>query len=71
MFYTSSLDKSIRLWRDYEVVDIYTEHSDWIRKIDLSYLDRYLISGCVSGQIHVWDPLLGRSILQIFNGSPS
>lgn len=49
MFYTSSLDKTIRLWRDYSVIDIYTEHHDWIRTLSLSSSDKYLISGCVSG----------------------
>jgi WD40 repeat protein len=68
MFYTCSLDRTIRLWKDYEPIDIYTEHSDWIRTISLSCTDRYLVSGCVSGQIHVWDPIIGRSILNVHNG---
>ncbi|CDW77963.1 wd40 repeat-containing protein [Stylonychia lemnae] len=67
MFYSSSLDRTIRLWRDYESIDIYTDHQDWIRTMSLSNQDRHLISGCVSSQIFCWDPLTGKPLVKINN----
>eukprot|EP00347_Sterkiella_histriomuscorum_P005068 403358022 len=71
MFYTSSLDRTIRLWKDYQSIQVYQEHQDWIRTLSLSTQDKYLISGCVSAQIFCWDPLTGQPIIKINNVSES
>jgi len=60
-FYTSSLDKSIRLWKGYKIAAIYNDHADWIRCLGLSKDDRTLVSGCVSSNIFVRDTETGKT----------
>eukprot|EP01080_Neovahlkampfia_damariscottae_P011509 gene11509-4673_t len=55
MFFTSSLDKSIRLWKDYEQISILKKHSDWIRCLSLTKDNENLLSGCVASKIYEWD----------------
>eukprot|EP00213_Chloropicon_mariensis_P002141 CAMPEP_0197483600 /NCGR_PEP_ID=MMETSP1309-20131121/56970_1 /TAXON_ID=464262 /ORGANISM="Genus nov. species nov., Strain RCC998" /LENGTH=573 /DNA_ID=CAMNT_0043026209 /DNA_START=243 /DNA_END=1964 /DNA_ORIENTATION=- len=61
-FYTSSLDKSIRLWRDDEHVATYRDHYDWIRSLGISGDGKTLVSGCVSSNIFIWDTETGKTI---------
>jgi len=50
-FCTSSLDKTIKLWRNYKTVTTFKDHNDWIRCLGLSPQNETLISGCVSSVI--------------------
>eukprot|EP00762_Andalucia_godoyi_P005770 ANDGO_06917.mRNA.1 putative WD repeat-containing protein alr2800 len=52
-FFTGSLDKTIRLWRNGRQVEVLKHHSNWIRA--LAYHDKLLISGCMSEEIVGWD----------------
>ena len=59
-FYTSSLDRTIRLWRGAEQLTVYRDHNDWIRCMALSGDDQHLVSGCVSSKVVGWDPATGQ-----------
>jgi len=54
-FITSSLDKTIRIYKDYECTSVIGDHNDWIRCLGLSLDNRYLLSGCVSSVIMCFD----------------
>eukprot|EP00743_Colponemidia_sp_Colp-15_P015429 GILK01018555.1.p1 GENE.GILK01018555.1~~GILK01018555.1.p1 ORF type:complete len:763 (+),score=87.49 GILK01018555.1:273-2561(+) len=54
-FCSASLDKTIRLWRNYKPVHVLRDHRDWIRSLGLSHDNRTLVSGCVSSKILGWD----------------
>ena len=62
MFYTASLDKSIRLWSGSRHVATYRDHYDWIRSIAVSGDGGTLVSGCVSNNLFLWDTRTGRTI---------
>jgi WD40 repeat protein len=52
---TCSLDKTIKLWENYENIYTFVEHSDWVRCLALSKNNKYFLSGCVSSVIKFWD----------------
>jgi len=52
---TGSLDKTLRVYKDYKNVGVFVDHKDWIRCLGLSYDNFVLISGCVSASIVAWD----------------
>ncbi|QDZ17719.1 WD40 repeat domain-containing protein [Chloropicon primus] len=60
-FYTSSLDKSIRLWKGSRPVATYRDHYDWIRSLAISGDGGRLVSGCVSSNIFLWDTETGKT----------
>ena len=64
-FYTTSLDKTIRLWRGTRAVATYVDHADWIRCVGIAKDDRTLASGCVSSNIFVRDVETGRTKMRI------
>jgi len=64
-FFTSSLDMTIRYWRNYSVMATYTEHNDWIRCLDLTSDNCNLLSGCVSSVIFGWDIHTGKPVFRI------
>jgi len=66
-FYTCSLDKTIKLWKDYDVQYTLEDHKDWIRCIGVSKDDKRLISGCVSSTICGWDTERGKVLFKIQN----
>ena len=54
-FLSCSLDKTIKLWKNYKSFHTFIEHNDWIRCLSVSYDNKYFISGCVSSVIKLWD----------------
>jgi WD40 repeat protein len=54
-FLSCSLDKTIKLWKNYKSFHTFIEHNDWIRCLSISYDNKYFISGCVSSVIKLWD----------------
>jgi WD40 repeat protein len=67
IFFTSSLDKTIRLWRDYETVSVLKKHSDWIRCLSLNRTNEKLLSGCVASKIYEWDVETSQVIFSLQN----
>lgn len=55
MMLSCSLDKTIKVWRDYSNIDTFLDHSDWVRCISISKNNRNFLSGCVSSVIKLWD----------------
>eukprot|EP01114_Cavostelium_apophysatum_P021355 TRINITY_DN7431_c0_g1_i1.p1 TRINITY_DN7431_c0_g1~~TRINITY_DN7431_c0_g1_i1.p1 ORF type:complete len:495 (-),score=65.33 TRINITY_DN7431_c0_g1_i1:40-1524(-) len=62
-FFSGSLDKTIKLWKNYKVTATFKEHCDWIRCLSLSQDNRQLLSGCVSSSIYGWDIEAGGKVL--------
>jgi len=54
-FLSCSLDKSMKIWKDYKCVKTLTHHQDWLRCMSVSCDNQYLISGCVSSVICGYD----------------
>lgn len=54
-FFTSSVDKTIKYWRNYQSVAVMNQHNEWIRTLSLSFDNLRLLSGCVSSIIMLWD----------------
>jgi WD40 repeat protein len=65
-----SLDKTIKLWKDYTPIHTFIEHSDWVRCIAVSQSSKYFLSGCVSSIIKLWDLEYRRVICSISNQNP-
>ncbi len=59
-FFTSSLDKTVRLWLDYRPAGAWRDHGDWIRCMALAPAGETLLSGCVSSRVFGWDAATGR-----------
>ncbi|KAL9657260.1 hypothetical protein ABK040_011481 [Willaertia magna] len=72
IFYTSSLDKTIKIWNGENNIETLKDHKDWIRCLDISSDNSTLISGCISGRIFGWDCLNSHKIkFQISNDPPT
>ena len=54
-FLTGSLDRTIKLYRNFENVHTFYEHNDWVRALNVSYDNNYFLSGCVSSVVKLWD----------------
>ena len=54
-FLTGSLDRTIKLYRNFENVHTFYEHNDWVRALNISYDNNYFLSGCVSSVVKLWD----------------
>ena len=69
-FLSCSLDKTIKLYKDFKNVftfnehsdwvsfkNVFTfnEHSDWVRALSISYDNSHFLSGCVSSIVKFWD----------------
>lgn len=65
-----SLDKTIKLWKDYQSVHTYLDHSDWVRCLAISKYNKYFLSGCVSSVIKLWDIEKSSVINTISNVNP-
>lgn len=65
-----SLDKTIKLWKDFKCVHTFLDHSDWVRCLSVSDSNRNFLSGCVSSVIKLWD--LEKQIVtsSIVNANP-
>lgn len=66
-FFSSSIDKSIVLWKDLHPVEVLRDHQDWIRCLSLSSSDRTMLSGCVASQVCVWDIETKKVVSKIDN----
>jgi WD40 repeat protein len=65
-----SLDKTIKLWKNYSNVHTFLEHSDWVRCISVRDDNLQFLSGCVSSIVKLWDIPTQRVIGSITNQSP-
>jgi len=59
-FFSASLDKTVRLWKDYKPKAVLRDHCDWIRCLGLSCDDSTIVSGCVSSNMVAWDVETGQ-----------
>ena len=64
---SSSLDRTIRLWKNYKSIHTFIEHNDWVRCINISEDNSKFLSGCVSSVIKLWDIPTQRVIGSIKN----
>jgi COMPASS component SWD3 len=67
MFVSGSLDKSLRVDKDFQSIAVLVDHYDWIRCLGLSYDNSTLISGCVSSTIVGWDMYTLKPIWRLNN----
>jgi WD40 repeat protein len=65
-----SLDKTIKLWKDYTPIHTFIEHSDWVRCISISPTNKYFLSGCVSSIVKLWDMEYRKVVCSINNLNP-
>ena len=49
-FLSCSLDKTIKLWKNYKNIHTFLEHSDWVRCISIREDNQQFLSGCVSSK---------------------
>ncbi|PRP76404.1 hypothetical protein PROFUN_15258 [Planoprotostelium fungivorum] len=54
-FFSSSLDKTIKLWKGDTCIATLRDHQDWIRCLSVNEGNDTLVSGCVSSMIVGWD----------------
>ena len=54
-FLSCSLDKTIKLYKNFKNVFTFNEHSDWVRALSISYDNAHFLSGCVSSVVKFWD----------------
>ena len=66
-FLTCSLDKTIKLWKNYKNVHTFIEHSDWVRCLAIREDNQQFLSGCVSSVVKLWDIPTQRVIGSIMN----
>jgi len=63
-----SLDKTIKLWKNFNCIHTFLDHNDWVRCLAISNDNNYFLSGCVSSVIKYWD-LSKKKVLYTFNNS--
>ena len=68
-FLSCSLDKTIKLWQNYNNVHTFFEHNDWVRCISVREDNVQFLSGCVSSVVKLWDLPTQRVIGSITNKS--
>jgi len=66
-FLSCSLDKTIKLWKNYKNVYTFIEHNDWVRCISIREDNQQFLSGCVSSVVKLWDIPTQRVIGSIIN----
>ena len=69
-FLSCSLDKTIKLWKNYENVHTFIEHNDWVRCMAIREDDSQFLSGCVSSVVKLWDIHTQTVIGNIVNQNP-
>lgn len=67
-FLSCSLDKTIKLFSQYKCVHTFTEHSDWVRSLNISKSNKFFLSGCVSSVVKLWD-IQKRMVIGSFRNS--
>jgi WD40 repeat protein len=55
LFISCSLDKTMKIWKDYKCIHTLDHHQDWLRCMSISKDNQYLVSGCVSSVIWGYD----------------
>lgn len=70
-FLSCSLDKTIKLFNDYKCIHTFTEHSDWVRCVNISNSNRFFLSGCVSSVVKLWDLQSRQVISSLYNSEHS
>ena len=70
-FLSCSLDKTIKLFNNYKCVHTFTEHSDWVRCVNISNSNRFFLSGCVSSVVKLWDLTSRQVISSLYNSEHS
>ena len=66
-FLSCSLDKTIKLWKNYKNIHTFVEHSDWVRCISIREDNQQFLSGCVSSVVKLWDIPTQRVIGSVIN----
>ena len=66
---SSSLDKTIKLWKDFKCIHTYLDHNDWIRCLGISPSNSYFLSGCVSSVIKGWDLNTNQVVFTMSNSN--
>ena len=64
---SSSLDKTILLWKNLKCVHTFMEHSDWVRCLSIRQDNTQFLSGCVSSVVKLWDIPTQRVIASVKN----
>ena len=54
-FLSCSLDKTIKLYKNFKNICTFHEHNDWVRALSISYDNNHFLSGCVSSVVKLWD----------------
>ena len=62
-----SIDKTIKLWKNYKNIHTFIEHSDWVRCISIREDNQQFLSGCVSSVVKLWDIPTQRVIASVIN----
>lgn len=70
MLMSSSLDKTIKIWKNYKSIHTFIEHSDWIRSISIAESNKQFLSGCVASVIKLWDIPNQKVIATVVNKNP-
>ena len=54
-FLSCSIDKTIKLYKNFKNIYTFYEHNDWVRALSISYDNTQFLSGCVSSVVKLWD----------------
>ena len=54
-FLSCSLDKTIKLYKNFKNICTFHEHNDWVRALSISHDNDFFLSGCVSSVVKLWD----------------
>ena len=66
-FLSCSLDKTIKLFKNYKNVHTFIEHNDWVKCLAVRRDNQQFISGCVSSVVKLWDIPTQRVIGSVIN----
>ena len=70
MILSCSLDKTIKLWKNYKNIHTFVEHNDWVRCMSIRDDNAQFLSGCVSSVVKLWDMATQSVIGNIINQNP-
>ena len=64
-------NKTIKLFNSYKCIHTFTEHSDWVRCVNISDSNNFFLSGCVSSVVKLWDLQSRQVISSLYNSEHS